>query len=111
LHRKKETGKWLGCGASADCLWPLPAMLIRVSSWLFPRPGPSGKQLLTIGEFAIWFLGIELFLGAILPLALLAHPKTRMIPAVQYASAALVIIGIFVMRVIIVIGGQSVPMS
>ena len=68
-------------------------------------------QLLTTGEYAIWFLGIELFLGAILPLALLAHPKTRMIPAVQYASAALVIIGIFVMRVIIVIGGQSVPMS
>jgi formate-dependent nitrite reductase membrane component NrfD len=68
-------------------------------------------QLLTTGEFAIWFLGIELFLGAILPLALLAHPKTRMIPAVQYASAALVIIGVFVMRVIIVIGGQSVPMS
>jgi tetrathionate reductase subunit C len=68
-------------------------------------------QLLTTGDYAIWFLGIELFLGAILPLALLAHPKTRMIPAVQYASAALVIIGIFVMRVIIVIGGQSVPMS
>ncbi len=65
-------------------------------------------QLLTSGEYAIWFLGIELMMGAILPLALLAHPKTRMIPAVQYASAALVIIGIFVMRVIIVIGGQSV---
>jgi formate-dependent nitrite reductase membrane component NrfD len=68
-------------------------------------------QLLTTGEFAIWFLGIELLLGAVLPLALLAHPKTRMIPAVQYASAALVIIGIFVMRVIIVIGGQSVHLS
>ncbi len=68
-------------------------------------------QLLTTGEFAIWFLGIELFLGAFLPLGLLAHPKTRMIPAVQYASAALVIIGVFVMRVIIVIGGQSVPIS
>jgi len=65
-------------------------------------------QLLTTGEFAIWFLGIELFLGAILPLALLSYPKTRVIPAVQYASAALVIIGIFVMRVIIVIGGQSI---
>ncbi len=65
-------------------------------------------QLLTTGEFAIWFLGIELLLGAILPLGLLAHPRTRMIPAVQYASAALVVIGIFVMRVIIVIGGQSV---
>ena len=37
-------------------------------------------QLLTTGEFAIWFLGIELCLGAVLPLALLAHPKTRMIP-------------------------------
>jgi len=63
------------------------------------------------GEYAIWFLGIELMLGAFLPLGLLAHPKTRMIPAVQYASAALVIIGIFVMRVIIVIGGQSVHLT
>jgi molybdopterin-containing oxidoreductase family membrane subunit len=67
-------------------------------------------QLLTTGQFAVWFLGIELFLGAALPLGLLAHPKTRAIPFVQYASAALVIIGIFVMRFIIVIGGQSVPM-
>ncbi len=67
-------------------------------------------QLLTTGQFAVWFLGIELFLGAALPLGLLAHPKTRAIPVVQYASAALVIIGIFVMRFIIVIGGQSVPM-
>jgi len=67
-------------------------------------------QLLTTGEFAIWFLGIELLLGAVLPLALLSFPKTRMIPAVQYASAVLVIIGIFVMRVIIVIGGQSVQL-
>jgi len=65
-------------------------------------------QLLTTGEFAIWFLGVELLLGAILPLGLLSFPQTRRIPAVQYASAALVIIGIFVMRVIIVIGGQSV---
>jgi len=65
-------------------------------------------QLLTTGEFAIWFLGVELLLGAILPLALLSFPQTRRIPAVQYASAGLVIIGIFVMRVIIVIGGQSV---
>ena len=68
-------------------------------------------QLLTTGEYAVWFLGIELLLGAFLPLGLLAHPKTRMIPAVQYASAALVIIGIFVMRVIIVIGGQSVHLT
>ena len=68
-------------------------------------------QLLTTGEYAIWFLGIELMLGAFLPLGLLSHPKTRMIPAVQYASAALVIIGIFVMRVIIVIGGQSVHLT
>jgi tetrathionate reductase subunit C len=67
-------------------------------------------ELLTTGEFAVWFLGIELLLGAVLPLALLAFPQTRRIPAVQYASAALVIIGIFVMRVIIVIGGQSVQL-
>ena len=64
-------------------------------------------QLLTTGEFAIWFLGVELLLGAILPLGLLSLPQTRRIPAVQYACAGLVIIGIFVMRVIIVIGGQS----
>jgi len=64
-------------------------------------------QLLTTGEYAIWFLGVELLLGAFLPLALLAHPKTRMIPAVQYASAALVIIGIFVMRVVIVIAASQ----
>ena len=49
-------------------------------------------------------------MGVIPPLCLLALPKRRMIPTVQYASAALVIIGIFMMRVVIVIGGQSFPL-
>ena len=67
-------------------------------------------QILTTGEYAIGFLGIEPRLGTILPLGFLAHSKIRMIPAVHCVSVALVIIGIFVMRLIIGIGGRSVQL-
>jgi len=53
--------------------------------------------------------GIELAWGGSSPRPS-GPPQNADDPVVQYASAALVIIGIFVMRFIIVIGGQSVPM-
>ncbi len=72
-------------------------------------PGLGDKEPLASRPF--WFLGISLSLGAIPSLALLAQPRTWMIPAVQYASAAWGIIGILVIGIINVIGGPPVPMS
>jgi len=67
--------------------------------------------LLLDGEFSFLFLGVEIVLGAIIPLLLLLSPFTkRWAPALALASV-LVMIGIFAMRCIMVIGGLSVPLS
>jgi len=63
------------------------------------------------GQFARLFLGVEVLLGAVIPLVLLLSPFTkRSIPGLAIASI-LVMIGIFAMRVIMVIGGLSIPLS
>jgi len=67
--------------------------------------------MLLNGPFSLPFLGIEVFLGAIIPLFLLLLPFTKhWIPGLAVASV-LVMIGIFAMRCIMVIGGLSIPLS
>ena len=68
-------------------------------------------HMLLAGEFSFLFLGVEILLGAVLPLILLLFPFTRRwIPAYVLASV-LVMVGIFAMRCIMVIGGLTVPLS
>ena len=68
-------------------------------------------HMLLNGEFSFLFLGVEIGLGAILPLFLLLFPFTRhWIPAFVLASV-LAMVGIFAMRCIMVIGGLSLPLS
>ena len=63
------------------------------------------------GEFSHLFLGIEVLLGAVIPLILLLSPFTRRwIPSLVIASI-LVMIGIFAMRYIMVVGGLTIPLS
>lgn len=67
--------------------------------------------MLLDGQFSLLFLGVEVLLGAIIPLFLFLSPFTkRWIPAYAFASV-LVMVGIFAMRCIMVIGGLSVPLS
>jgi Ni/Fe-hydrogenase subunit HybB-like protein len=67
--------------------------------------------MLLDGPFSFLFLGVELIAGGIIPLLLFLCPFTkRWIPAYAVASV-LVMIGIFVMRCIMVIGGLTLPLS
>jgi tetrathionate reductase subunit C len=67
--------------------------------------------MLLNGQFSFLFLGVELLLGAIIPLLLFLLPFTRRwVPAYALASV-LVMAGIFAMRCIMVIGGLSIPLS
>jgi len=67
--------------------------------------------MLLNGPFSFLFLGVELILGAVVPLLLFLSPFTkRWIPAYVVASV-LVMVGIFAMRCIMVIGGLSLPLS
>ncbi len=58
------------------------------------------------GTFSFLFLGVEIVLGAVIPLLILLRSKVNSV-ALAVASA-LVLIGIFTMRYIIVIGGQVI---
>jgi len=66
--------------------------------------------LLTAGKFSFWFLGVEILMGELIPLIMLSVPRIKTNLTGQNIAAAFVLIGIFVMRIIIVIGGQSVPL-
>ena len=56
---------------------------------------------LLAGEFAPLFLGVEIFLGSLVPLFILSHSKTRGILQWQALASALVLIGIMTMRYIV----------
>ena len=64
--------------------------------------------LLTRGSWAPLFLGVELTLGGIIPLILLSFKRIRLHPIGQFIVCLFILCGILAMRVIIVVGGQSV---
>jgi len=68
----------------------------------------EAAQLLLTGAFRNVFLGGEILLGAVIPLALLSNRITRTPFGITVASV-LVMIGIFAMRYTMVIGGQAIP--
>lgn len=66
-------------------------------------------RILIRGSFFIPFVIIENLLGKIIPFFLLVIPRFRNIVTIILASI-LVIVGIFFMRYVVVVGGESVPL-
>ncbi len=62
-------------------------------------------------DFSPVFLGVEILLGSLVPLALLLAPPTRRKRWAAALAGLWVMIGIMAMRYVMVIGGQSVPLS
>ncbi len=69
----------------------------------------AGMLILT-GNFAPLFLGVEIFLGSLVPMVLVLGPTRNSLKAIVIASI-LVNIGVYAMRFVMVIGGQSIPLS
>ncbi|TEU14106.1 MAG: oxidoreductase [Anaerolineales bacterium] len=67
--------------------------------------------LLLQGKFRIHFLGVEILLGSLLPVVLLALPKMRKRVLPATVAAVLTMIGVFAMRYVVVIGAQGLPLS
>ncbi len=61
---------------------------------------------LLVGDFSFRFLGVEIVLGTIIPLAILF--KRKMNSTTLAVASTLVLVGIFMMRYVIVIGGQVI---
>jgi formate-dependent nitrite reductase membrane component NrfD len=67
--------------------------------------GAAAATGLLTGAYALPFLGIVGVLGIIIPAALLLKSKA---PAVQMVASVLVLVGIFTMRYVVVVGGQTI---
>lgn len=66
--------------------------------------------LILKGEFAVPFVGVEIILGAFIPLILISYyQRTQKTAGVGIASV-LAMIGIFAMRYVMVLGGQYLPL-
>lgn len=78
------------------------------------RSGEGGSEILWLlmeGPYQTTFLGLELLLGAFIPMVILFHPRlSKTIPG-QVIASILVLIGIAAMRYNVIIGGQAIPMS
>jgi len=71
----------------------------------------EAAMLILTMNFSPIFLGVEIILGSLIPMVILFGPKTKRNVLAISAASALVMIGIFAMRYVMVIGGQSVPLS
>ncbi|MHB0867470.1 MAG: NrfD/PsrC family molybdoenzyme membrane anchor subunit [Thermoleophilia bacterium] len=70
----------------------------------------AGMLILT-GNFAPLFVGVEILLGSFIPMILVLGPKMRNSLTAAVVASILVNIGVYAMRFVMVIGGQSVPLS
>ncbi len=66
-------------------------------------------SLLLFGAFAPFFIWVETVMGKVVPLALVAMPSGRRVAVYAFASV-LVMVGIFVMRCNVVLGGEYIPL-
>jgi tetrathionate reductase subunit C len=66
-------------------------------------------NLLLSGKFSPWFVGVETLLGKFIPLFIIFYPRTRTVPGLIIACI-LVVVGIYVMRCNVVIGGEFIPL-
>jgi len=73
------------------------------------RESMETARLFLTGAFAPLFLGVETLMGKVIPLTLVATPRTRNVAVLGFA-AVLVMIGIFCMRCNVVLGGEYIPL-
>jgi tetrathionate reductase subunit C len=100
-------GGFLGGAIITDLFLLFNAVLVLVSS---SKEAWEAARLLLWGKFAMEFIGVELVLGALIPLFIVYYPKTkRSFKWLSFASV-LVMVGIYAMRFTVVVGGQSVPL-
>ena len=105
-QRVLSLGRMMGWILAADLF--LTGVEILVASVSGAEDRWAVRQLLS-GELAWRFLGVEIVLGKLLPLALLFPPKVRR-PAFVFLASALIILGILFMRLDVVKVGELAPL-
>ena len=72
-------------------------------------PDRAPTMFMLTGPYSWLFWGFQIFLGAIIPLGILFHPKTKRSIIGIVVASVLVVIGIFVKRFYLVIPGLAYP--
>lgn len=103
-----DLGKILAGAILADLFLIFSDVLVLLTADTEAR---EAAMLILSLDFSPLFLGVEIFLGSLIPLAILAASATREKVGWVTLAAIFVMIGIWAMRYIMVIGGQAVPLS
>lgn len=69
----------------------------------------EAAHLLLKGKFSVLFIWVENIMGKVLPVIMLLLPRLRNLTTVTIASI-MVIVGIFIMRYVVVLGGEFLPL-
>jgi tetrathionate reductase subunit C len=114
FSEKGEVNKEVVFGLGKMLLWLLVFDLFLSLSdlgvhYFGERESMETARLFLFGAFAPLFLGVETLLGKVVPLVLVSSPRTRNV-AVLGAASVLVMVGIFVMRCNVVLGGEHIPL-
>jgi formate-dependent nitrite reductase membrane component NrfD len=68
-------------------------------------------ELVRLGEFGFLYIWVDNIFGNVVPTLIILFRRTRQSLIFLFIAAALASIGVFVMRYVIVFGGQYVPLS
>lgn len=69
----------------------------------------EAAHLLLKGKFSVLFIWVENIMGKVFPVLLLLLPRLRNLTTIVIASI-MVIVGIFIMRYVVVLGGEFLPL-
>jgi len=70
----------------------------------------AAHEQMLLSTHGLWTVGVGIGLGMVVPLALLASPRTRGVAGV-FAASAFVVVGMFASRLEFVLGGQVVALT
>jgi Ni/Fe-hydrogenase subunit HybB-like protein len=68
-------------------------------------------ELVRLGKFSFLYMWVDNFLGNVIPLVTIFIPRIRRALPVLIIISLLALIGVFVMRYVLVVGGQYIPLS
>ena len=99
--------KFLGAFIIADLFLVFNDILVLLTS---TEEASRVAKLILVGDFSWEFLLIEIFLGGFVPLFLIFNSKVNKYMKCTVVASLLTLIGVYSMRVVVVIAGQSLPL-
>ena len=92
-------------------LWGLLFLIVTDKLTHVYAPGGEDMRYYLFGPYSWLFWGVQIVLGAFVPLALIYHPATASNQRWLLAAATLVVVGIFAERYYLVVPGLAYPLQ